>query len=246
MYKDKYSIRRIPEVVAHSGSALVHFFSDDAYNMSGFNMTYRLNACPSMIGGIDCSGNGICIDGVCTCDGRWGGIACHIEKCPNNCGGSEKGICEPEKGCLCLNDFRGEDCSQTASDGYWETISVQGFVPPGSASHGAAVWRDSMYVIGGESYSRGYMLYVYDLNGNIWETPHVIEGPSQRYGHSTVIYGDKIFLYGGVLGNRGVTSELWTFDISAKIWENVTVKVESCNGSYLMCGPLKSAGHTGK
>jgi hypothetical protein len=49
MYKGDYSIRRIPEVVATSGSALVHFFSDDAFNMSGFNMTYRLNACPSKI-----------------------------------------------------------------------------------------------------------------------------------------------------------------------------------------------------
>lgn len=43
---------------------------------------------------------------------------------------------------------------------------------------------------------------------------------------------------------RGTTSELWAFDISAKIWENVTVKADSCNISFLMCGPLKSAGHT--
>lgn len=49
MYKDSYSIRRIPEVVAQSGAALIHFFSDDAYNMSGFNVTYRLNACPSTV-----------------------------------------------------------------------------------------------------------------------------------------------------------------------------------------------------
>lgn len=49
MYKDSYSIRRIPEVTAASGSALIHFFSDDAYNMSGFNITYRLNSCPSTV-----------------------------------------------------------------------------------------------------------------------------------------------------------------------------------------------------
>lgn len=57
MYKNGYSIRRIPEVVATSGSALVHFFSDDAFNMSGFNMTYRINTCPSKISGVNCSGN---------------------------------------------------------------------------------------------------------------------------------------------------------------------------------------------
>lgn len=78
----------------------------------------------------------------------------------------------------------------------------------------------------------------------MWETPHVNEGPSPRYAHSTVLYGDKLFIYGGVLGNRGPTSELWAFDVSAKTWENVMVKVDSCNISYLLCGPLKSAGHT--
>lgn len=71
MYKDGYSIRRIPEVVANSGSALVHFFSDDAFNMSGFNISYRLNACPSNVAGVDCSGHGACIDGQCTCDGKF-------------------------------------------------------------------------------------------------------------------------------------------------------------------------------
>lgn len=68
--------------------------------------------------------------------------------------------------------------------------------------------------------------------------------PSPRYAHSTVLYGDKLYLYGGVLGNRGPTAELWAFDISAKVWENIKVKSESCPGNYTLCGPLKSAGHT--
>lgn len=248
MYKNKYSIRKIPEVIAHTGSALLHFFSDDAYNMSGFNISYRLNACPSKVSGVDCSGNGICIDGVCTCDGKWDGIACHLLKCPNNCWRNDsRGRCEPEKGCICDKSWKGEDCGQLSSQGYWETVTPQGYTPPGSASHGAAVWRDSMYVVAGEIYNRGPMLNVYDFNGNVWESPHIIEGPvslTRRYAHSTVLYGDKLFVYGGVVGNKGPTSELWAFDISAKTWENITVKAESCNGSFLLCGPLRSAGHT--
>lgn len=245
MYKDAYSIRRIPEVIAQSGAALIHFFSDDAYNMSGFNVTYRLNSCPSTVSGNNCSGHGICIDGQCTCDGYWTGAACHLEKCPNKCGAfEERGVCEPENGCACIGNYRGTDCSQLASEGYWETVAVPGFTPNGSASHGAVVWKDSMYIVAGESYNKGNLLSVYDFNGNVWETLHISESPSMRYGHSTVLYGDKIFLYGGVDGNRGPTSELWAFDISAKTWENITVKADSCNDSYIMCGPLKSAGHT--
>lgn len=47
MYKSNYSIRRIPEIVAQSGATLLHFFSDDAYNMSGFNISYRFDSCPT-------------------------------------------------------------------------------------------------------------------------------------------------------------------------------------------------------
>lgn len=49
MYKSNFSIRRLPEVVAYSGATLLHFFSDDAYNMSGFNISYRFDSCPTTI-----------------------------------------------------------------------------------------------------------------------------------------------------------------------------------------------------
>ena len=82
------------------------------------------------------------------------------------------------------------------------------------------------------------MIYVYDYNGNVWETP-VINGkqPERRYAHSCVLFGDKIYMYGGVIENSTVTNEIWAFDISAKTWENVTVKDSCINRS--MCGPLK-------
>lgn len=51
MYRQNFSVRRVPEVVAHSGSALLHFFSDDAYNMSGFNISYKINGCPTIDSG---------------------------------------------------------------------------------------------------------------------------------------------------------------------------------------------------
>lgn len=57
-------------------------------------------------------------------------------------------------------------------------------------------------------------------------------------------------MYGGVEDNGSVSSELWAFDVSSKIWENVTVRAEHCNntGNHTnalhLCGPLKSAGHT--
>lgn len=41
MYSKDYSLQSVPEIVARSGFALLHFYSDIAYNLSGFNITYR-------------------------------------------------------------------------------------------------------------------------------------------------------------------------------------------------------------
>lgn len=134
--------------------------------------------------------------------------------------------------------FVGADCSQRGDHGFWESVTYKDLPPEGSASHCSIVWKDSLYVVGGESFHRAKMIYVYDYNGNVWETPHV-EGrvPLPRYAHSCVLYGDKIYMYGGVVQNSTVTNEIWAFDVSAKVWENITVHVKCHNKT--MCGPLK-------
>lgn len=137
-----------------------------------------------------------------------------------------------------LTIFAGADCSQRGERGFWESITYKDLLPDGSASHCSIVWKDSLYVVGGESFHRAKMIYVYDYNGNVWETPHV-EGkvPLPRYAHSCVLFGDKIFMYGGVVQNSTVTNEIWAFDVSAKVWENVTVH-DNCHNKTI-CGPLK-------
>lgn len=136
---------------------------------------------------------------------------------------------------------------QDVSMGYWMTITPQFTLPLGSASHSAAVWGDQMHIIAGETYGRGKLLYTYDFNGNVWETVHSAGSnnpPAMRYGASTVIWGDKIYTYGGYIQHMGVSNELWAFDVSAKTWENITIKYDSCSLSTSMCGPIKTVGHT--
>ena len=57
---DRYSVARVPEIVGTSGTMLLHFYSDVAYNMTGFNVTFSVNACPSERHDQTCSGNGSC------------------------------------------------------------------------------------------------------------------------------------------------------------------------------------------
>lgn len=69
---------------------------------------YRLNSCLSSDARTNCSGHGVCIDGVCTCDAMYTGDACDIPICPGNCSGPENGTCNREKHrCDCRGDYRG-------------------------------------------------------------------------------------------------------------------------------------------
>ena len=98
MYRGNFSIRSVPQVIARSGTALLHFFSDDAYNMSGFNLSYRMNACPSDNEDTECSGHGKCKDGFCICDSLFSGEACNIAACPNKClEDKQHGVCNLEE-----------------------------------------------------------------------------------------------------------------------------------------------------
>ena len=49
--------------------------------------------------------------------------------------------------------------------GVWESVKIDLFKPAGSASHGATIWRDSLYIVSGEGYGRSQLMYTYDFNG---------------------------------------------------------------------------------
>ncbi|XP_033836080.1 attractin-like protein 1 [Periophthalmus magnuspinnatus] len=219
----------IPEVVTTSGYALLHFFSDAAYNLTGFNIQYSLNSCPN-----NCSGHGRCrvlSAGTgrvyCDCEEHWKGEACHIPYCPNNCGSPDHGYCDltGEKLCVCNDSWQGPDCSLPvpSADAFWQLPSVKPFPQSLSrASHQAVLHQGLMWVVGGYSfnYSNYHMLLNYDLGSSRWDMVAVGSGPLYRYGHSLALHQDDLYMFGGKLeqGAANVTDELWVFNIPRRVW----------------------------
>ena len=194
---------------------LLHFYSDVAYNMTGFNITFSVDACPTENTELTCSGHGTCdpSSGDCSCDQDFKGAACSAPACPGNCGNGGTGACnKKEKRCECFPGYTGDSCSQSVGDGFWRILSADdadSVLPAARTSHSSMVDEfGKMWVVGGEMFSRRrtrHMVATWEGAGDLslggatasngfWKEVHANsdKGPSARYGHSAVIHERKV------------------------------------------------------
>ena len=241
LVSSKQSLKNFPEIIATSGQAYLYFNSDYAYNMTGFNVSYSVNSCPN-----NCSGNGICINGYCTCDGGWEEPACDVVICPNNC--LPHGRCDKIlRKCICNPGYSGKACNQSHSDGYWQTIDVTGEIQ-GRALHQSIFLNDSLWIVGGESFGKNaekteFMARYDFLLKKMTIVDIDDERIKPRFGHSLAIYEGKIYMFGGMLKNGAVANDLWRF--SDNFWTKLVddfSRRKRCTDDF--CSPLSSFGHT--
>ncbi|KAL4231921.1 hypothetical protein ACF0H5_009497 [Mactra antiquata] len=200
------------EVVAKSGEAYIYFYSDAAYNMSGFTLTYSVGGCP-----YNCSGNGACTNSTCSCYTEYTGEYCQTQLCPNNCSGSN-GRCTNDK-CVCELEFKGNDCSTSVKDALW-TIKQSIHYPVGRASPASILIDDELVITGGYSFGQDFdFLTMYNITSDEWQTvsPFSSENPQHLYGHSMIHYKDCLYIYGGVSGKH-IESKLWIYNATNDTW----------------------------
>ncbi|XP_019500136.1 PREDICTED: attractin [Hipposideros armiger] len=224
----------VPEVVATSGYALLHFFSDAAYNLTGFNITYNFDMCPN-----NCSGRGECKISnssntvQCECSENWKGEACDIPHCVNNCGSPHRGFCDSSdvRGCSCFSGWQGPGCSipVPANQSFWTQEEYSNLKLP-RASHKAVVNGNIMWVVGGYMFNHSdfSMVLAYDLASREWlALNRSVNNVVVRYGHSLALHKDKIYMYGGKIDSTGnVTNELRVFHIHNESWVLLTPKAK--------------------
>lgn len=82
----------------------------------------RVDGCPG-----NCSGQGTCNSGVCTCDKGWKGDRCDTcDSCDTErCGCHNGGVCK-EGVCECQGGFSGTNCEVNVANNRWQHLSSTG------------------------------------------------------------------------------------------------------------------------
>ncbi|OWY98875.1 hypothetical protein PHMEG_00030238 [Phytophthora megakarya] len=119
--------------------------------------------------------------------------------------------------------------AEALRDAAWKNISSPNSPPP-RCSHQSAVYRDHLYVFGGEFATADQFhhyrdLWRLDLKTNAWEELEVKGGPSPRSGHRMVVWRNYLVVFGGFYEAARETkwfNDLYLFNLAELKWQKVT------------------------
>lgn len=96
---------------------------------------------------------------------------------------------------------------------HWTQPQVTGPVPKGRARHAAVLHEDKLFIIGGITGQSNYVLddicYL-DLKTFTWSKSWRFVG---RFDHSAYIWGDRVWVFGGLSEDMDKVSDLWWLDL---------------------------------
>lgn len=108
--------------------------------------------------------------------------------------------------------------------------------PSKRASVSVGVHDQKMYVFGGQEDDNKKLndMWCYDLQTNAWsqvDQSGCEYKPTPRSGHSTVVYGDKMYIFGGILELTKELNDLVVFDFDKRQFSSCSDHEEDLNAT---------------
>ncbi|KAM9011101.1 kelch domain-containing protein 1-like isoform 1-T3 [Ara ararauna] len=129
----------------------------------------------------------------------------------------------------------------------WEMLDCSRDGPEELEDHSVVAYKGNLYIFGGmvdSAFTQAKTpLWIYDIDSARWteccNVPAETESlaPTNRKGHSAVVYHSGMYIYGGYFGIRGISQEFWTFHFDTRKWLCVSTPSHST-------GPGPRHGHS--
>lgn len=129
----------------------------------------------------------------------------------------------------------------------WIQIETSGSKPPSLQEHTLVEYNEQLYLFGGQvsAAKSSESFWRLDLVNNEWYPLNMKSskygaylGPTNRRGHSSVIYGDSMFVFGGFEDLKGSSAQLWEYNLICERWELRNLSSTSA------CHPEPRHGHS--
>jgi len=114
------------------------------------------------------------------------------------------------------------------SQNSWLQLKTHGFKPPNLQEHTIVEYNDRLYLFGGQvsASNTENSFWQLDLASNEWRSLSLKSskfgahfGPTNRRGHSAIIYANSMYIFGGFEDFRGSSAQLWEYDLIQQRWE---------------------------
>ncbi|KAM6268700.1 uncharacterized protein LJ264_004737 isoform 1-T1 [Porphyrio hochstetteri] len=110
----------------------------------------------------------------------------------------------------------------------WEMLDCSRDGPEELEEHSMVAYKGTLYIFGGmvdSAFTQAKTpLWIYDIDSARWteccNVPAETESsaPTNRRGHSAVVFHSSMYIYGGYFGIRGISQEFWTFHFDTRKW----------------------------
>lgn len=111
----------------------------------------------------------------------------------------------------------------------WIQLQSSGCKPPSLQEHTLVEYIDQLYLFGGQisAPSNENSFWCLNLANNQWRSLSMKSssrygaylGPTNRRGHTAVLHGNSMYIYGGFEDFRGSSGQLWEYDLVNERWE---------------------------
>ena len=137
----------------------------------------------------------------------------------------------------------------------WRMISPIGEnFPPKMDSHSCVVYNKNLIFFAG--YISGYRsssIHLYEIGSDTWERKE-IAGPCPRSNHSAVVFGWKMYVFGGLDEDHSTLNDFWSLNLENWTWHNIALKGDVppprsghtmllYKNTFILFGGIKEIGH---